>query len=164
MATEVLPVKLPPRQEDFCQRYAMSKNATQSYKAAYSTKRLSSAVCSVSGAKLLVNAKVTKRLEQIVKEVTLSVHIKPVMILNEFAAIAFDKDLEVKDRLKALESLAKYTGILEPEKMTQIFMQVNNQNNNKMMINPEDLPVEVLEGIVRKQLENQTIEQEKKDA
>ena len=192
--------RLKPNAELFCIFFAETRNATESYKRAYTKNRPTRATCGSNSAKLLKNTAIRERINGLIGEIILDAHIKPVQILNEFADLAFanvgdmvDKDFNLKplkklskgqqksirkikktttfrygkdgekiggkeivevelyDRTKALEKLAEYTGVLEPEKMTQIFMQVNNQNNNTVTLNPDDIPLEQLEKLIDQQ-------------
>lgn len=208
--------ELKPNQETFCRYYVESRNATQSYKKAYAKNKLSNSVCAVNGCKLLRATKIQKRIEALSVKVVLDCHIKPIMILNEYADLAFsnladmvDEDYNLKplkkltagqkksikklkktstkrynkegevigsveivevelfDRTRALDALAQFTGVLEPEKITQILMQVNNQTTNTLIVNPDDLSVEALEKMLtaqeKKEEENVTIEMDEDD-
>lgn len=201
---EVVPVKrkLKANAELFCRYYSGSRNATQSYKRAYAKNKPSNKTCGVNGYKLLRNTAVRERINELMGEIALDSHIKPIQLLNEYADLAFSNladmvdenynlkplkklttgqkksikklkktvnkrfnkegdcigetsvtEVELFDRVKALDALAQYTGILKPEVMQQIFFQVNNQNNNTMNINPDDIPIDLLEKIMSHQIE-----------
>ena len=211
MPTELVPVKLTPRQEHFCHLFTATRNATGSYREAYNRHNSSANYNGSAAAKLMLNCNINKRIEQLSANLVLDSHIKPVVILNEFADLALsniaemvdDKyalkpmrelsngqkksikkikktttrrygkegelkgevevvEVELFDKIKALESLAKFTGVLEPEKMTQIFMQVNNQTSNNVTIDPDSIPIELLEQIMKAQ-QQKTIEANEND-
>lgn len=190
--------KLRPNAEMFCNLYAATRNASQSYKKAYTKNKPTNASCRTLGYNLLTKIDIRRRIDQLTKKSVLDAHIKPIIILNEFAEIAFtnmgdmvDKDFNLKplhkltlgqqksikkikktttfrynsdgekvagkevvevelyDRTKALENLAQFMGILTPEVMKQIFIQVNNNStNNTLSIDPDDIPVDALERLI----------------
>ena len=207
MPTPLVPVKLPPKQELFCNYYVESRNATQSYKRAYANNESSINSLGAMGCKLLRNNKIRKRIDQLTKEIHLDAHIKPMVVLNEYADLAFNNiadminsdgtmkelkkltrgqkksikkikrtenkrygkdgevvgetvvtEIELHDKIKALDSLANFTGVLKPETVNQMFVQINAEQNNLVTINPDDLPVEMLEAIIESEQEKQETE------
>ena len=194
---ELVKSGLKPNAELFCQYFAETRNATQSYKKAYAKNRPTNKSCAVLGHKLLRSIKVRHRIEALMGDIVLDSHIKPIQVLNEFADLAFANladmvnedfslkklskltpgqrkaikklkittnkrfnkegetigekvivEVELHDRMKALEALAHYTGILKPEIMQQIFLNVKSETNNTLVVNPDDLPVEALEKLI----------------
>jgi phage terminase small subunit len=197
MSTAVIPVKLPSKQELFCQYFSESRNATQSYRKAYQNLSSNTNSLSTMGAKLLRNANIRKRIDQLTQSIALDAHIKPMIVLNEYADLAFTNivdmldgkgnvknlkelskgqrkaikkiktttvkkynargktvgetvttEIELHDKVKALDSLANFTGVLQPDVVNQIFVDARNETNNIVQINPDDLPTDVLEKMI----------------
>jgi phage terminase small subunit len=127
--------KLTVKQEAFCLHYAKTGNATESYKqAGYSAK--SDVVAGVEGHKLLKNPKIKNRLAELAEE-NHSEKIADIVEIQEFLtsimrnekkeevvvvegcgdgiseARNVNKDVSVKDRVKAAETLAKMQGAFD---------------------------------------------------
>ncbi len=57
-------------------------------------------------------------------------------------------EIELHDKVKALDSLANFTGVLQPDVVNQIFVDARNETNNIVQINPDDLPTHILEKMI----------------
>ena len=204
ITTQPAKKKLRHNVEMFCQYFAESRNAKQSYKRAYAKNKVSNGSCATLGCKMLTNIHVRERITVLMGEQVLDAHITPVKILNEYADLAFSNladmvdnkynlkplnkltagqkksikklkktinkrfnkegdcigtteiiEVELFDRQKALDSLAQYTGILNPDTMVQIFTQINNQNTNVLTVNPDEIPIDLLEKLIKVQSDKQ---------
>ena len=111
--------KLSPKQEKFVQEYIKSGNATQSYiKAGYSENG-----ADVSASRLLGNASVQKRLEELQNASTNKFIIDKEFLTEKYLEIhnlALEGNINVSKG--ALDSLARMYGCNEPEKL-----DVNNK-------------------------------------
>lgn len=115
---------LAPRQEAFCYAYAACGNATRAYeKAGYKIKNDNSAA--VSAKRLLRNAKIKAKLQEIAKDITSQKIMDIAEIQERLSAIArqdsteeyitmdgkkINKRVAAKDALKAMELLGKMQG------------------------------------------------------
>lgn len=82
--------QLTDKQELFCQEYMIDLNATKAYKrAGYSAN--SDEVAAVEGHKLLINPKISQRLQELMEERSRRTEITQDMVLRELAAIGFAK-------------------------------------------------------------------------
>ena len=106
--------KLSPKQEKFVQEYIKSGNATQSYiKAGYSENG-----ADVSASRLLGNASVQKRLEELQNASTNKFIIDKEFLTEKYLEIhnlALEGNINVSKG--ALDSLARMYGVNEPEKL-----------------------------------------------
>ena len=107
---------LSPRQEAFCMAYAKCGNATQAYReAGYKAK--SDNVAAASAAKILRNAKVQARLEEIRGEVESERIVQPREMQEWYSSIIRGetadggKETRMRDRLKAAELLGRMQGL-----------------------------------------------------
>jgi len=105
---------LSPKQEKFVQEYIKSGNATQSYiKAGYSENG-----ADVSASRLLGNASVKKRLEELKNASTKKFIIDKEFLTEKYLEIhnlALEGNINVSKG--ALDSLARMYGVNEPEKV-----------------------------------------------
>lgn len=106
--------KLSPKQEKFIKEYIKTGNATQSYiKAGYSEKG-----ADVSASRLLGNASVKKRLEELQNASTKKFIIDKEFLTEKYLEIhnlALEGNINVSKG--ALDSLARMYGVNEPEKL-----------------------------------------------
>ncbi len=138
--------KLTVKQEAFCLHYAKTGNATESYKiAGYSVK--SDSVAASEGHKLLKNPKVAARLEEISAEIksekiaditeiqeTLTAILRneskeQVVIVENIGdftskARTVEKDTNIKDRIKAGETLARMQGAFDNKFQVELTVPV----------------------------------------
>lgn len=85
--------KLTPKQKLFCKYYLISLNATESaIKAGYSKK-----TADVMGARLLVNVKVKKELEEMMNKRAEKLEISADKVIEEIAKLAFANTTDILD-------------------------------------------------------------------
>ena len=107
--------QLTDRQIRFCEEYVKDENATQSaIRAGYSEKTAYS-----MGARLLKNVEIQNKIFNIRKELAKSAEITRDDLLSELKKIGFaDIDysmIQAKDKLKALDTIAKMLGLEHPD-------------------------------------------------
>ena len=135
--------KLTPKQEKFCNLYIETGNASEAYRSSYNVSSdTTDNSIHVNASKLLANANVTLRVNEL-KEATQEKHgIDRAFIINGYLEIISDADYTFKlgkdnklskedkqaffrimqqtkntDKLRALESLAKMLGLNEPDEI-----------------------------------------------
>lgn len=114
---------LSPLREAFCLAYAQCGNATQAYKqAGYKVKTDSTA--RVNGSKLLTNADIQARLQEIHDKIESEKIMGPKEMQERLTAIArqtardpSDKAPDYKDALKAMDQLARMSGSYAADKL-----------------------------------------------
>lgn len=114
---------LSPLREAFCIAYAQCGNATQAYKqAGYKVKTDSTA--RVNGSKLLTNADIQARLQEIHAKIESEKIMGPKEMQERLTAIArqtardpSDKAPDYKDALKAMDQLARMSGSYAADKL-----------------------------------------------
>ena len=114
---------LSPLREAFCLAYAQCGNATQAYKqAGYKVKTDSTA--RVNGSKLLTNADIQSRLQEIHDKIESEKIMGPKEMQERLTAIArqtardpSDKAPDYKDALKAMDQLARMSGSYAADKL-----------------------------------------------
>ena len=114
---------LSPLREAFCLAYAQCGNATQAYKqAGYKVKTDSTA--RVNGSKLLTNADIQARLQEIHAKIESEKIMGPKEMQERLTAIArqtardpSDKAPDYKDALKAMDQLARMSGSYAADKL-----------------------------------------------
>ena len=114
---------LSPLREAFCIAYAQCGNATQAYKqAGYKVKTDSTAP--VHGSKLLTNADIQARLQEIHEKIESEKIMGPKEMQERLTAIArqtardpSDKAPDYKDALKAMDQLARMSGSYAADKL-----------------------------------------------
>ena len=114
---------LSPLREAFCIAYAQCGNATQAYKqAGYKVKTDSTA--RVNGSKLLTNADIQARLQEIHEKIESEKIMGPKEMQERLTAIArqtardpSDKAPDYKDALKAMDQLARMSGSYAADKL-----------------------------------------------
>ena len=114
---------LSPLREAFCLAYAQCGNATQAYKqAGYKVKTDSTA--RVNGSKLLTNADIQARLQEIHEKIESEKIMGPKEMQERLTAIArqtardpSDKAPDYKDALKAMDQLARMSGSYAADKL-----------------------------------------------
>lgn len=114
---------LSPLREAFCIAYAQCGNATQAYKqAGYKVKTDSTA--RVNGSKLLTNADIQARLQEIHDKIESEKIMGPKEMQERLTAIArqtardpSDKAPDYKDALKAMDQLARMSGSYAADKL-----------------------------------------------
>ena len=111
-------MKLTKQQEHFCQEYIKDSNATRSYKTAYSVQANTKEQCTwVNASKLLSNAKVTLRLNELKRALAnknLWTREHSVKIL---AKIAVSTDTKPTEKTQAVKELNMMHGYNEPTKL-----------------------------------------------
>ena len=111
-------MKLSNKQEHFCQEYIKDSNATRSYKMAYSVAENTKEQCIwVNASKLLSNAKVTLRIDELKKALAnrnLWTREHSVKIL---AKIAVSTDTKPTEKTQAVKELNAMHGYNEPTKI-----------------------------------------------
>lgn len=114
---------LSPLREAFCLAYAQCGNATQAYKqAGYKVKTDSTA--RVNGSRLLTNADIQARLQEIHDKIESEKIMGPKEMQERLTAIArqtardpSDKAPDYKDALKAMDQLARMSGSYAADKL-----------------------------------------------
>jgi len=118
------PINLTVKQENFCQAYIETGNASEAYRRAYSCRKMKDSVINIKACELLKNGKVTVRVRQLQAELKKSSDIKKADILEELSCIVFadirdyvsfkDGKLQFKDfdqltdkQARAIESIRK---------------------------------------------------------
>ena len=101
--------RLTVKQEKFCLEYAKSGNATKSYKSAYSPNNSDSAAGSEAH-KLLKNPKIKARLKEL-HELHNAEKIMQIEEMKERLTNIARDDSSIKNALKAIELLAKISGL-----------------------------------------------------
>jgi phage terminase small subunit len=100
--------KLPAKRKKFCIEYLKTLNASEAARrAGYATR------ADVAGARLMVNASIREYISQKLNDAMASEKdsIKA-RIINLWSQVSSDSELNMRDRLKASELMAKYAGLL----------------------------------------------------
>ncbi|KAA6343417.1 hypothetical protein EZS27_008899 [termite gut metagenome] len=117
-------MELTPKQENFCNYYIETGNASEAYRRAYDCGNMSDNVVNVKASELLNNGKITVRISELQNELKAKSDITKERILKELECIAFadiGKYVEIKsgnvvfkdssewteDMRKAVESIEK---------------------------------------------------------
>jgi hypothetical protein len=98
--------KAPDKMLLFAAEYVIDFNGTRAYKEVYG-KQLSDNTAAVNASKLLRHTKVCSETERLLAEVKNRRNERKLRVIQDIEAIAYDKTLEPKDRLKGLELLGK---------------------------------------------------------
>lgn len=108
-------MKLSDKHEKFCQEYMINGfNATQAYISVY---KVSEKVGGASGIRLLENAKVKERLEELKKETRQQYQITKEELLNDLKDIKnSNKGIRDGIAMKAIEIISKMSGFDAPLK------------------------------------------------
>lgn len=77
------------KQENFCQAYIETGNASEAYRKAYSYKKMKDSVINIKACELLKNGKVSVRVRELQSELKKSSDIKKTALLEELSCIAF---------------------------------------------------------------------------
>ncbi len=107
--------QLTDKQVRFCEEYVKDENATQSaIRAGYSEKTARSC-----GARLLTNVNIQKQIVNIKKDLAKSAKITRDDLLSELKKIGFAEInytmIQAKDKLKALDTIARMLGLEHPD-------------------------------------------------
>lgn len=106
--------ELTDQQELFCQVYAKFPNASKAYRKAYPD--CSVAAAPAASSRLLTNVKILKRINEIKDDIVRNSKVTREQVVAELAEMGFSNldisDLSPRDRIKALEALAKTLGFL----------------------------------------------------
>lgn len=81
--------KLTIKQENFCNKYIETGNASEAYRFAYDCSKMTPDSINVTASQLLKNPKITLRLDQIQKELREKSNISKEKVLEKLRAIAF---------------------------------------------------------------------------
>lgn len=101
-------IKLTPKQENFCQEYIKTGNASEAYRISYNTKTKSENTINVNASKLLSETKISLRVKELKEQLEEKHNITKDMILKELANIAFVRESEFyhdDGRVKQLSEL-----------------------------------------------------------
>jgi len=101
--------KLTPKQELFAQTYIKTGNASEAYRTAYNTSKMKKESINVNASKLLIDTKVTLRLEELRKDLADSHNITKDRLLKELANIAFVKESEFYHNDGSVKMLSELT-------------------------------------------------------
>lgn len=106
---------MTPKQKIFCEEYVKDFNATRAYKAAYPTVKKDGSA-SAAGTRLLGNVNIKKYIDELKRKQQSESDIKRIELLNELKEIGFARveKIDAKDKIKALELLAKMLGYDTP--------------------------------------------------
>ena len=125
--------KLTHKQKIFCKEFLLDFNATRAAIAAGYSKKTARQIGSENLTKPYIQAEIDKIRSKVAKKIkdNPKIEITPETIMKEFSKIAFGtednvegfRNLEIKDKIKALEYLARMTGAF------------NNDESTKSMIN-----------------------------
>lgn len=118
------PKNLTVKQENFCQAYIETGNASEAYRRAYSCKKMKDSVINIKACELLKHGKVSVRVRELQAELKKTSDIKKADILEELSCIVYsdirdyvsfkDGKLQFKDfdqltdkQARAIESIKK---------------------------------------------------------
>lgn len=126
---------LNERQNKFCLEYLKDFNATQSAKRAGYSERSAK----VTAAKMLTNANLLKRIDELKMKQVKKSELKIEAIIKELMKIGFAKvdgdKIKTCDKLKALEMMGKYLGMFNKEKI-DVIPKINFITNLKEDVKP----------------------------
>ena len=126
---------LNERQNKFCLEYLKDFNATQAAKRAGYSERSAK----VTAAKMLTNANLLKRIDELKMKQVKKSELKIEAIIKELMKIGFAKvdgdKIKTCDKLKALEMLGKYLGMFNKEKIN-VIPKINFITNLKEDVKP----------------------------
>jgi phage terminase small subunit len=100
-------MKLTLKEEAFCLEYVKLKNASDAYRKAYDTKAKNEVV-SNNAYVLLQKPRIKARLAQFARKAETLTILSAQQILDRLTQMAEKKNVQPRDRLKALELLGKY--------------------------------------------------------
>ena len=103
--------KLNEKQQKFVEAYLDSMNGTQAVLAA--GYNMTENAAAVQATRLLKNAKIQEALREAREARQSKLTVTASWVLEQIAQIAQDEEIQPRDRLKALEMLAKHHGLLE---------------------------------------------------
>jgi phage terminase small subunit len=89
MESNKSPKNLTIKQENFCQAYIETGNASEAYRRAYSCEKMKDSVINIKACELLKNGKVTVRVRELQGELRKSSDIKKTAILEELSCLVF---------------------------------------------------------------------------
>lgn len=171
MAPSINKNKLTLKQENFCQAYIETGNASEAYRRAYSCGKMKDSVVNIKACELHKNGKVTVRVRELQSELKKSSEIKKADILEELSCIAFSdiRDYVTFDgttlKFKSFDDLTdKQARAIESIKKSKTGIEIKLHGKNwsiervcKMLgydspkdlnVNFERLPEEQLEQII----------------
>ena len=101
---------LTPKQETFTQAYVETGNASEAYRRAYNTDRMSDAAVNVQASRLLNHPKVALRIRELQAEVAQRNAVTVDRVVQGLLAIAEDPEAPHSARVSAWSQLGKHTG------------------------------------------------------
>ena len=125
---------LNPRQERFCQEYMTDLNGTQAaIRAGYSLKSANE-----QSSENLAKPHIKKRIEELKAKRSEKVGVTAERVIEELAKIGFSDEfelegftrLELKDKLKALEMLARHSGAFNSDESSKTVLKVTIGGND----------------------------------
>lgn len=126
--------KLTHKQKIFCKEFLLDFNATRAAIAAGYSKKTARQIGSENLTKPYIQAEIDKIRSKFAKKIQENpkIEITPERITEEFSKIAFGtednvegfRNLEIKDKIKALEYLARITGAFNNDESTKAMINV----------------------------------------
>lgn len=101
--------KLTPKQENFCQEYIKTGNASEAYRKSYDTSRYTDKSVNEKASQFLKNVKIKSRIEELQKDLEKKHDITKDRVLRELANIAFMKESEFYNDDGSVKLLSELT-------------------------------------------------------
>ncbi len=127
--------ELTAKQKRFCEEYMVDLNATQAIIRAKYTKKSASSM----GYENLKKGEIRRYIRELMKARSLRTQLTADMVLLELAKIGFAKEgVKIKDKLKALDMLAKYLSSSDNQNIRPIFERIGWFEEFVMDMDEED--------------------------
>lgn len=104
---------LTKQQEDYCYYFCQHYNSTDAYRLAFGAEGKTDRNCQSAASKVFHLPQVQERIKELRKDKLEQMKVDVDRVTEEIALIAFDRTKADKDRLKALDILAKTLGMEE---------------------------------------------------
>jgi len=127
--------KLTPKQENFCQVYVQTGNATEAFKRSYSTIKYKPKSINEKASQFLVDVKIKSRIDELRAKIE-SESIMTASEIQQFWTVTIkDEEQDMKDRIKCTDLLGKCIGIFEKdnhqkgEALSKCYLPLKDKDN-----------------------------------
>jgi phage terminase small subunit len=119
---KIIPIKLTPKQEKYCQEYIKTGSKSKAYRLAYNAENMKPETINVKAVQTYNQDKIRLRIEELQERTEKRNDITIDWVISKLKKVAEEND---KDRVPALDKLMKHLGGYERD---------NNQQSNNIIL------------------------------
>jgi len=119
---KIIPIKLTPKQEKYCQEYIKTGSKSEAYRLAYNAENMKPETINVKAVQTYNQDKIRLRIEELQERTEKRNDITIDWVITKLKKVAEEND---KDRVPALDKLMKHLGGYERD---------NNQQSNNIIL------------------------------